>query len=328
MRAKTAAMAKAQARDSVTDRRAQYVDDARANKLALDEINKKLHDRPWTILGTLMYVKSLQQSKGDTTTQQDEAEDNLIPWPTTYTVHRKIPKYWLMIWLTNICGVWSPALLERVDKADTNAIRKILELGTSVPTNKALHPALRSKVLLSRFYSRLEATLGHRLKNFPSHAINESGHIDWSRVAAYSMEFADDDIGRKAIIRHRYNGWESQVRLAAGTADFELQQAHSDETCKVEHDTMKFFAKTRFTAPAAKNFFLKINNDALTNLATELQQDLDNQTQSLKEGSLEVSDEIDELKAAIKRRKVAPPSAPKPGHIVQQPPPEQEIERE
>lgn len=192
-------------RDSVQDRRAHYVDDARANRLALDEILEMLAKEPWKILRTPMHVKSLQKSAC-------EVEENSIPWPTTYTVHRKIPKYWLMLWMVGLGGPWTAGLLEQVDKLDGQAVGKLIGLGTGVAPGRALNAVLRNNIILSRFYTKLESSLGGRLRNFPRDAIQD-GVIDWTKVCVYTTSFCNDEVGRYCSLSHIYQTWTSQVRL-------------------------------------------------------------------------------------------------------------------
>lgn len=211
-------------KDSVSERRAQYNDEDRAHRKGSDEIGELLAKEPWKILRTLMYVKGLQKGTGEAQQHSDEAQDNHIPWPATYTVHRKIPKYWIMLWFASLGGIWAGPLLEEIDKRDGNAIGKLLELGTGVALGRALVAALRQKIVLSRFYSHLETMLGNRLRKFPRSAI-ENGHISWDKVSVYIANFFTDDKGRACNLRHRYFDLETVVRLPPESKDFELLQA-------------------------------------------------------------------------------------------------------
>jgi hypothetical protein len=307
--------------DTVSERRAQYVDDARANTLARNEIVDMLDAQPWKILRTLMYVKGLKENTGNgPSTVADEVDDQSIPWPSTYATHRKIPKYWIMRWLASVSARWSTHVLEEVDKADTKNIRKLLEIGTGISEGRSLNPALRSKVLLARFYTKLEKELGGRLSNFPVDIAISDGVIDWSKVSVYTAEFVQDDRGIRAELAHRYRGWKATVRLPPDMQSFKIIDEHSDESAKVDDDTLKFSMKTRFTAPDCKEFFAFLQMSNLHKIAEGLDSVMAEQQICIGQGALTNGEDAMELKQALKKRKVAPPAGKCAEQLVCRPP--------
>lgn len=202
--------------------------------------------------------------------------------------------------------------LERgIDKADGNAVRQLLEMGTGISPGRSLNVLLRNKIVLSRFYSKLEEMMGGRLKRFPRSAIQD-GVIDWSVVGPYTTDFSNDDVGRICVIKHRYMGWQSTVRMIPGASDFKVTAPWSDESAKVEHDTMHFQLRSRFKdQPRANIFYNGLQPDALSTLAERLNAEHLGQKTATTEGAVETTDETEDLKRAIKKRKVAPRAPPR-----------------
>lgn len=110
--------------------------------------------------------------------------------------------------------------------------------------------------------------------------------------------------------------------VGPGMADFTILNAYSDEGAKVDHDTLKFACKSRFSGSDASTFFKTFTNDHMHKLAENLGVELALQQSVVATRALTKSDDMDDLEAAMKQRKVAPPSHEKPCQK-RAPPPEE-----
>lgn len=130
--------------------------------------------------------------------------NNVEPWPSTYHIHKKVPKYWLGHWLAQGIKEWAdPELVNLVDDGDTAAVRKLVEFATGITQYHPLPSDLHNKLILSRWLSWQHRQLGTRLADvFENHVEHQTGVVHWERFPDYSWVPHPQDPTSAQAVRH------------------------------------------------------------------------------------------------------------------------------
>ena len=159
-----------------------------ASTEGLQDIVKVLTQEPHKILPCLKLVQSPQFGAGRASVSDKLAAHN-EPWPDSYTQFKLIPKYWLWAWVQEVQVKFTPQVIEMVDAADKQAIRKLMLFATGRSDSSKVTALCLDKVILSRTLIAAYKNMGSRLGDewFGS-AVLPSGEIDWHGHGVYSLQ--------------------------------------------------------------------------------------------------------------------------------------------
>lgn len=180
---KSAAMASTSRRGSSTvkSRRTATAILSMANKQALKEINEHLRSSLEKLLGCLMAVKGslfLGGTAGSTT--KSRQLDPETPWPDGYSTVGQLPKVWLSAFLQRIEPAFPDRVLERVNKADCESVRRLIFMGMGLHAGSPLPQECLCKRICTEWMEKLYDVLGKRFEGqWVDKFVGENGQINW-----------------------------------------------------------------------------------------------------------------------------------------------------
>jgi hypothetical protein len=169
---------------------------------SLQDIVEILTEEPHKILPCLSMIRS--PMFGVTRAQAAEKMGNSSePWPDSYTQFKLIPKYWLWSWIQGVQKKFTPQIIELVESADKQAIRKLMLFATGRCDSSKVPPMCLDKVILSRTLLAAYKDMGSRLNDeWFGNAIMTSGEIDWQRHGAYSLQSESNEGSLATHVAH------------------------------------------------------------------------------------------------------------------------------
>lgn len=202
--------AAAGAPDTVTERKRGAGAMDSAWKMAKRELDQFLFDNLEALFPGLQHIKSLKGASLKMSAKRVKGQGILgtpvndeEPWPSTYHVMKKVPKYWLAHWLAaEIKDTADPAVINLIDDMDGDAVRKLVEYGTGIGQYHSCPKELHSKLLMSRFFSWRHRELGLRLLDAFANHVDPDGKVNWERFPVYSWATDAADPTVAIAVRH------------------------------------------------------------------------------------------------------------------------------
>jgi hypothetical protein len=186
------------------------------------ELLDLLEAHPEVLYPTLHFARSMTGSAATTPSPKQARAKGLLavplseaePWPATYHIHRKVPKYFWAQWLAaEVKAVAEPEVVLLIDSKDPQAIRALVEYGTGVGPEHVCPKQLRDKALLQKFLSWRHGQLGRRLEVVFQNHIDSSGSIAWQDFPVYSWVYDARGDGRRPVAVRHCSGVEVSLPL-------------------------------------------------------------------------------------------------------------------
>lgn len=196
--------------DTVTERKRDAGAMDSAWKMAKRELDQFLLDNPETLFPGLQHIKSLKGASLKMSAKRVKGQGILgipvnddEPWPVTYHIMKKVPKYWLAHWIAaEIKDSADPSTINLVDDRDPDAIRKLFECATGIALYNSVPKELHNKIIMSRFFSWRHRELGYRLRSIFANHVGHDGAISWDNFPVYTWVVDQADPTLAIAVRH------------------------------------------------------------------------------------------------------------------------------
>lgn len=201
-----------------------------ANKQALKEINEHLRSSLENILGCLMAVKGslfLGGTAGSTT--KSRQLDPETPWPDGYSTVGQLPKVWLSAFLQRIEPAFSDRVLERVNKADCESVRRLIFMGMGLHAGSPLPQECLCKRICTEWMEKLYDVLGKRFEGqWVDKFVGENGQINWQLGGVYKFQPEPEDSSMKLSHIGGHSGAPELLVLSDGDSEIKFNWSDWD----------------------------------------------------------------------------------------------------
>ena len=267
--------------------------------ITFQKIIMRLEANPEEILPTwgLMEV-------GTTRPKQDKTES----WDRTVANCGRLPKYWLAQWLVqNDCSIapLSQTLMDLIDSRDVANVKHMFYLFTLTSATTSIpKPCRESKTLCSKLFTNRLQLIGNPLKDWASKAVDETtGAVDWLVGGAYALIW-EGDFAKEVVF---ITGDRAPIEDVRITKTFEIKDPWDILRAKAQKGAAKYsFADFFGSGTGPHKNKLDKKGAMLEAVARRLEMDMEQQTKSIMQGSIEDDNRyIGDKKKTLKREAMA-----------------------
>lgn len=197
---------------------------------------------------------------------------NRIEFPSTYTLFKSLPKYWVADWMV-VALHWSKEFVDLIDAAKPGQIKQAFTYVTGCSDFTWWPPALRRVELLRQFLSYMVSALGNRHEGFEA-KVPATGIINWQNVGPYIYTWGEHPTQGHVVtkIEHKSTRMVATLAVVCIDSDFELLQPWDDIRAQFvkERENNKPYVEEQF--PSDADFKKKLSRKHFSDKEKELRE--------------------------------------------------------
>ena len=284
---------------------------------SLQVINTMLMSDPDEILLMAAALRAKRQKKDSPAQEVQASSSQDMNWAEVEK-GSDIPKWFIWEWLKQkeTGNVLTPTLIDKMDRKDRVAVRKICCRHTGIDHSTRIPEAMRSNQVFFKVMDERYGAIGRDVDAFLAQAVNrDTGVIDWNRAQAYEMGDEDEATHKILQFRHVKSGVLGVFPTTVSVNDdWRPYNQHSDVAMRWEKDKIPVSCSEyiRFDVASIWQAMRENNVGDLKVRAERLTGEIEAAMIVASAGAVVLGTEVLEAKVERRRKRAAPKGAPAP----------------